>query len=252
MIYSLWFFGIKGMGNSAKRRIFESFGSARAVYEASETELRKYGISEKKMEIIRGNRDLDKAGDVWTMCRKLGISFTTVENREYPDILRPIEEMPFLLFYKGRLRLNDYAHTAAVIGARRCSEEGKNTAIRIASHMAQKDVPIISGMACGIDSYAHTAVLKSGGYTVAVLGHGLDKCYPKEHVRLMKAIEESGTLISEYIPGTPARKYHFPQRNRIIAALAAEIYVVEAGRNSGTRSTIEAGEKFGRSIIVLP
>jgi DNA processing protein len=106
-------------------------------------------------------------------------------------------------------------------------------------------------MAKGIDSYAHTAVLKAQGYTVAVLGNGADICYPREHEKLYAEISERGCIVSEYPPGTVPRKYYFPQRNRLIAALSDELYVIEAGRNSGTRSTVDSCRKYGRYLKQL-
>ena len=104
-------------------------------------------------------------------------------------------------------------------------------------------------MAKGIDSYAHTACLKAGGYTVAVLGCGLDICYPSEHRLLKQRIEEQGLLLSEYPPGTLPHSCHFPKRNRIIAAWSREIYIPEAGKKSGAWITAAYGEKYGRRVL---
>ena len=114
--------------------------------------------------------------------------------------------------------------------------------------MVKQGYPIISGMAKGIDSYAHTAAINSGGYTVAVLGHGLDMCYPLEHETLMECIVDQGLILSEYPPGVKPNKYTFPQRNRIIAGLSDVVYVVDAGGTSGTRSTIKAAERYGKQF----
>ena len=106
-------------------------------------------------------------------------------------------------------------------------------------------------MAKGIDSYAHTAAIKSGGYTIAVLGNGPDICYPKEHERLYEEISVSGCILSEYPPGTETREYRFPKRNRLITALSDRLYVVDAGRNSGTQSTVEKGWEYGREVYIV-
>ena len=105
-------------------------------------------------------------------------------------------------------------------------------------------------MAKGIDSYAHTAALKSFGYTIAVLGNGADICYPKEHERLYEMIAEKGCILSEYPPETGPREYLFPKRNRLIAALSDKLYVLEAGRNSGTNTTVEKAEEYGRKVLL--
>ena len=101
-------------------------------------------------------------------------------------------------------------------------------------------------MAKGIDSYAHTAALKSGGYTIAVLGNGPDICYPKEHQTLYEAIAQMGCVVSEYPPGVTPRSYMFPRRNRLIAALSDKLYIIGAGRNSGTNTTAAFCRKYQR------
>ena len=101
-----------------------------------------------------------------------------------------------------------------------------------------------------MDSYAHTSAIKSGGQTIAVLGNGVDICYPKEHRNLYEAICDNGAIVSEYAPGTIPQRYHFPRRNRIIAAFSEEIYVIDAGGRSGTKSTVEAAVRYGRGVNV--
>ena len=103
---------------------------------------------------------------------------------------------------------------------------------------------MISGMAKGIDAYAHTAVIRNGGDPVAFLGNGTDVCYPSEHRGLMTEIVQHGVIISEYLPGTAPRPYFFPQRNRLIAAWSEKLYIIGAGRNSGTRYTLDYFQKY--------
>ena len=104
-------------------------------------------------------------------------------------------------------------------------------------------------MAKGIDAYAHTAAIKNGGYTIAVLGNGPDICYPGEHIHLYEMIIKNGCVMSEYPPGTKPRQYMFPRRNHLIAALSDEVFVIDTGRNSGTKTTVEACEIYGRNVI---
>ena len=156
--------------------------------------------------------------------------------------------MPVLIYVKGKMMINDFARTAGIIGARRCTHEGKKTAIDIARSLASENCVVISGMAKGIDSYAQTAALKEKGYTIAVAGNGPDICYPREHQALYEAVCENGCVLSEYQPGQRPRKYMFPRRNRIIAALSDELYVIDVGRQSGTHSTVAAGKCYGKKI----
>lgn len=107
---------------------------------------------------------------------------------------------------------------------------------------------LVSGMAKGIDSYAHTVCLNTGGYTVAILGNGLDICYPSEHNKLMKCIEEKGLLISEYPPGTHPDRYRFPRRNRLISSWSDKLFVIQAEKGSGALITAEYSRKYGREV----
>ena len=138
-----------------------------------------------------------------------------------------------------------------IVGARRCTQEEKFKVKEITEQYVSNRTAIISGMAKGIDSYAHTACLKSGGYTVAVLGNGLDICYPCEHRKLMEQIAERGLLISEYPPGTQPAPYRFPKRNRLISAWSDKLIVVAAGRGSGAFITAEYEKKYGREVEVM-
>lgn len=171
------------------------------------------------------------------------------ENDLYPRRFRNITEMPILLYIKGELKINDYEHSSGIVGARRCTAEGRERAIQVAEKAVNNNSAVISGMAKGIDAYAHTAALKNRGYTIAVLGNGPDICYPKEHERLYEEIARHGCICSEYPPGRIPREYNFPMRNRIIAALSDELYVIDAGRNSGTETTAEKCRKYGRKLV---
>ena len=150
--------------------------------------------------------------------------------------------------YTGKLgRLGVFGGSADEL----CTMEGKEKAIDIATYSVKGNTAVISGMAKGIDSYAHTAALRNQGYTIAVLGNGTDICYPKEHEKLYEKIAEQGCILSEYPLGTLPRRYNFPKRNRLIAALSDKLYVIDPDRNSGTISTVESSKKYGREVIGL-
>ena len=158
---------------------------------------------------------------------------------------------PVLLYIIGDLKINSYSRSVGIVGARRCSAEAKHKAIERTMAAVSEGAAVISGLAKGIDSYAHTAAIKSGGYTIAVMGSGPECCYPKEHAALYERICAEGCILSEYHPGIPPLRFHFPARNRLIAALSDELTVVEPGRNSGAYSTVRACEKLGREVQYL-
>ncbi|MBQ9438320.1 MAG: DNA-processing protein DprA [Lachnospiraceae bacterium] len=149
------------------------------------------------------------------------------------------KDMLVILYVKENLKINEFNNSIGIVGARRCTAVGKKTAINTARMAVDANTAVISGMAKGIDSYAHTAAIKSCGYTIAALGNGVDICYPKEHEKLHEEIAERGCVLSEYPPGTPLREYYFPKRNHLIAGLSDKLYVIDAGRNSGTLSTVD-------------
>lgn len=170
---------------------------------------------------------------------------------EYPALLKEIKGYPKELYYIGDVSLLK-KRCAAVVGSRSTTQYGRKTAVEIAGKLAGKDVTVVSGMARGIDTCAHRGTLDAGGRTVAVLGCGVDICYPQENSKLKEEIEKSGLVISEYSPGTEPRPYNFPQRNRIISGLSEMTVVVQARNNSGALITAELAAEQGREVCAVP
>lgn len=201
---------------------------------------------------MRFSRDfIEKAKLIIDNCAKKNIYVITREDDRYPDRFKTIIDMPATLYIKGDLSINERKQSVGVVGARRCSRKGKNDAISITEREVESGSAIISGMAKGIDSYAHTAALNNRGYTIAVLGNGPDICYPGEHMKLYAEIERHGCILSEYPPGTEPKAYSFPRRNRLIAALSDLVYVIDVGRNSGTASTVSYCGKYKRPVRMI-
>lgn len=169
----------------------------------------------------------------------------------YPVQLRMIPEPPERLYCIGDLQLLEMP-MAAVIGSRKCSEYGKQTAMAVGKSLGLGGACVVSGMAKGIDSFGHLGALKNGGKTIAVLGCGVDICYPSENRKLYEQICSEGLVISEYPPGTPPMPFRFPLRNRIIAGLSSVVTVVEAGRDSGALITASLAEDYGREVYAVP
>ena len=160
--------------------------------------------------------------------------------------------MPAVLYARGVLP-DPEKKSVAIVGARNCSTYGKKEALRFAGVLAENGIQIISGMALGVDSWAHIGALEAGGTTIAVLGSGIDVCYPPSHRELYHRILESGGgILSEYEPGMPALPHHFPVRNRIISALADIVLVVEARKKSGSLITASYALEQGKSIYAVP
>jgi DNA processing protein len=182
--------------------------------------------------------------------RLSGIGCIPYAAAAYPPLLRELPDPPALLFYRGRLP-NPELPLAAVVGTRRPSGAAAVQAYDISRELAQGGLPVVSGLALGIDAMAHRGNLEGGAPTIAVLGSGLDHIYPAGNRMLARRIVETGgVLLSEYPPGTEPRKWHFPARNRIIAGLARGILIVEAPQNSGALITAQFALDQGRDLWV--
>ncbi len=169
---------------------------------------------------------------------------------EYPENLRQVGDAPSL-FIAGALKPTDRV-AVAVVGTRNPSTVGREAAYEMASDLARAGVTVVSGMAVGIDTSAHTGALDAGGRTLACLGAGIDVPYPASNRRLMERVLGQGALLSEYPPGSPPLAWHFPARNRIIAGLALGVLVVEAGEKSGALITVDWANKYGRPVMAVP
>lgn len=177
-----------------------------------------------------------------------------IESNKYPQKLKEIYDPPATIYTLGNNRiLNEIG--IAIVGARKATSYGKDVSLKIAKELSQKGINIISGLAIGIDTFAHLGSIQahSFGKTIAVLGSGIDKIYPKENIELArKIIKSGGCIISEYPIGTEAQKKNFPQRNRIISGLSNGILVVEASQKSGALITAEFGLEQGKEVFAIP
>ena len=252
---------MRGIGTVTQNALLDMFTSIKALFlfdEEKNTSL-KYSL-EKKIGKTRLNHflrqrydpDLEKSAiDIVSNAKASGIGVLVRENEAYPKRLWNISDMPVALYTKGKLTINSINNSVGIVGARRCSAHGKLDAIKIATEAADNGGVVISGMAKGIDSYAHTAVLKANGYTIAILGNGADICYPREHEGLYESIIKNGCIVTEYPPKAMPREYYFPRRNRLIAAFSDMLYVIDAGQRSGTKSTVEYAKKYEREVIQI-
>lgn len=176
----------------------------------------------------------------------------TMESDEYPDSLREIQGSPRELYCIGDISLLK-TPCAAIVGSRRYTIYGRQTALMIGKMLAGRGITVVSGMAKGIDSFAHQGALsKQEGKTIAVLGTAIGKPYPASNAALMEEMEEKGLVISEYPPDFPGSQYGFPARNRIISGLSKSVIVVEAGLKSGSLITAQIAGDQGKTVFAVP
>ncbi|HEX6593920.1 MAG TPA: DNA-processing protein DprA [Bacillota bacterium] len=176
----------------------------------------------------------------------------TIVDDNYPRMLKPIHDPPIVLYGLGKLNLLHSSPLISVIGTRTPSREARGKTDFIVKSLVEHDWVIVSGMAKGIDSFAHQLCLQYAGQTIAVLGGGFHHIYPKQHQSLFKQIAKYGLVLSEYSPNQKPRPYHFPERNRIISGLSFGTVVIEAMEKSGTLITVDQALDQGREVYALP
>jgi len=176
----------------------------------------------------------------------------TILSADYPVCFHQLERPPYAIFYQGDWSLMKEAFKVAVIGTRHASAYGRKMTMQLVSQLVQHEAVIVSGLALGIDGEAHRVALEAEGKTIAVLGYGLDQIYPYEHHLLKEEIGTKGLLLTEYPPGVPPRKEHFPMRNRLIAGVSQSVVVVESRIPSGTLSTVNYALQYGKDVFCVP
>jgi len=250
----LWFWltNIPSVGPVRLRKLFQYFDTAEQIYYASEKQLSNVvGLGVKSIQAILASRDLDKIKRCYDKLEQRGIYFVAKNEKKYPKKLLQNYDAPFGIYVRGKLPSEDMK-TIAVVGARDCSTYGLELARYFARELSLAGIQIISGMARGVDSASHRGALEVDRDTYAVLGSGIDVCYPPEHFNLYEEIKTHGGIISEYGLGVNAASMHFPMRNRIISGMSDGILVVEARKKSGSLITADLGLEQGKDIFAIP
>jgi DNA processing protein len=252
--YWYWICNMMEIDNGRKEKLIRFFGDMKELYFASSENLRRTGIlTEKQTEYIINTRKTEKIEREYESLLKKGIRFVSRENPEYPEELRQLEGGPYGLFVKGGLPVSKTGKIA-VVGARKATPYGLEITRYYSRFLASNGIDIISGMALGIDAEAHRGALEAGGKTYAVLGCGVDVCYPRSSTDIYYDIqsEENGGIISEYPPGCAPLARNFPMRNRLISGLSRQILVMEARERSGSLITAALALEQGKDIYALP
>ena len=251
-IYAASLPGCPGLGAKSIRSLISAFGSAEEVWKASDEMIRKaHLLSPKAESSFLSYRAKTSPEEIEEDLYRLEIRCCTWEDENYPLLLSETSNPPAVLFYKGQPPV--WEKTIAVVGMRKATPYGTETASRISRDLAKAGVTVVSGGARGIDSASHEGALAGQTPTVVVLACGLDKVYPPENKNLFQeVICTGGTLISEYPPGTPPLGRQFPARNRIIAGMSRGILVVEAAERSGALITSDFALEEGRDVFAVP
>lgn len=252
-VYLVWLSGITGIGARRFHFLIEHFGSAHEVWLASKEELLRlssYLGSNVVNEIInqRQDRVLDEINN---RLNSLKYRVITLLDDEYPVLLRQIYDPPPVLYCKG-IPIKNHHPAISIVGSRRSTSYGRQMAEKLGYELALAGITVVSGLARGVDAMAHYGALKANGVTVGVLGCGIDRIYPPENRKLFNIMEEEGTIITEYPPGTGPVAGNFPARNRIISGMTNGVLVIEAGIKSGALITVDFALEQGRDVYALP
>jgi DNA processing protein len=250
--YWIWLSLIKNLGSKRKLRLLELYKTPEEIYKLTKEELLNInGIGEAIANDIMISKNEKILNDHIKYMNENNIKIININEREYPQALKEIYDPPISLYVKGNIeKLNN--KNIGIVGCRECTEYGKKSAEYFAYNLSKQNINIVSGLAKGIDSYAHLGSLNTGN-TIAVLGNGLDIIYPKENLELAnEIIKRGGTIISEYPCGTKPDKMKFPARNRIISGISSGIIVIEAKEKSGTLITVDFALEQGREVFVVP
>lgn len=267
--YWIWLSLIPNLGSKKTQELLEKYKKPKTIYHLKEKELSTVkGIGSKTIEKMLNQNLRNSVEKHIEYMQKNNIDIISICDEEYPELLKEIYDPPISLYSKGNTQILNQA-SIGIVGCRDVSNYGKSAAKYFSYHLVKEGRNVISGLAKGVDSYAHIGSIcgqmesyphvdngvKSGncGKTIAVVGNGLDMVYPKENGNLANQIlETGGTILSEYPLGTKPEKMNFPARNRIISGMSNGILVVEAKEKSGTLITVDFALEQGRDVFVVP
>ncbi|MES2280372.1 MAG: DNA-processing protein DprA [Pseudomonadota bacterium] len=250
-----------GVGNEASRKLLATFGSAQAIFEQSPAALRQLGSD--KLERALLDEPATLAELLQTTLEWLAASddrmVVTLGDAAYPASLLNIADPPLMLYMMGVLAMPSAAAAAgaagpgiAIVGSRNPTPQGEINARQFAKSFGASGMCVVSGLAMGVDGAAHDGALLGGGSTIAVVGTGLDRVYPKKHLELAHRIAAQGMIISEFSLGTPPISSNFPKRNRIISGLSQGTLVIEAALKSGSLITARMATEQGKEVFAIP
>ena len=249
-----------GVGNGAARKLLATFGSAQAIFDQSGATLRQLG-SDKLASALQSEPP-NLAAQLQTTVQWLGSGedrhIATLGDAAYPAALLDIEDPPLMLYMLGvqasraDVAIKTVVNSVAIVGSRNPTPQGESNAREFARAFGSAGLCVVSGLALGIDGAAHDGAMLGGGETIAVVGTGLDRVYPKKHLALAHRIARQGMLVSEFPLGTPPLMSNFPRRNRIISGLSLGTLVVEAALKSGSLITARLAAEQGKEVFAIP
>ena len=252
MIYWIWLSLACSPGSTTFGKLIKEFPGAREIYEDEGRKIASVIGYRTSDRTALADKSLDRAKEILSYCKRLKVGILTYADPIYPERLREISNPPVLLYYRGNLPDFNSKFYVGIVGTRKLSDYGRKNAFRFGYDLAAAGSIIVSGMAEGIDGVAMAGALAAGGSTVAVIGSGINVCYPPQHQPLAQQIVKNGCVLTEYPPNTKAFGNNFPKRNRIISALSSAVLVVEGPERSGALITGRCAKEQKRALYALP
>ena len=248
----LYLLTIPNIGPGRIRKLLQVFEGVEQILKAPVQKLtRVEGIDLKLAEYIKRGGEAEVARTQVALLKKHKIDYVFIWDKNYPALLKQIPDAPVILFYRGEFK-DQHKKAIAIVGTRTPSNYGRTVTAELVRQLVGNGLTIASGMARGIDSIAHQVAIQNGGETLAVLGCGVDQCYPPENRELYQKIPRKGAVISEYFVGTGPDAINFPKRNRIISGLSLGTVVIEAGERSGALITAFYALNQNREVFAVP
>lgn len=252
LVYWIWLSLSCTPGSASFSKLLKKYMYAKDIYEANTNDVLKCIDARSSDRANFVERSLDEAQQILDYCNKRNIGILAFSDPRYPNQLRKIHSPPIVLYYRGILPDFNKGLYISIVGTRSLSDYGRKNAFKIAYDLACAGAIVVSGMALGIDGVVHAGVLESGNPTVAVIGCGIDVCYPPQHLKLAREIVKTGCIITEFPPHTKPNGHNFPIRNRIISGLSDATVVIEGRERSGAKITANHAFEQGRAVYALP
>ena len=250
--YWIWLSRIEGLNPKLLNNLLKKYEGPKVLWNKTKEQLVEDGLKESYANEITNSiyrKNLDK---YLKYMKDNYIELINIYDEDYPEKLKQIYDPPVVIFIKGNKEILK-EKSLSIVGCRDCTKYGGYVAKKLAYNLSLSNINIVSGLAKGIDSFAHIGAIEAKGKTIAVVGCGLDTVYPKENKELFnKIIKTNGAIVSEYVIGTKPVAYNFPKRNRIISGLTQGVIVVEAKEKSGTLITVDFALEQGKEVYVVP
>ena len=252
LVYWIWLSLACTPDSTTFAKLIKKYDDPKSVYDATDREIRSVVGAKVSDCSALCDKNTEKAESIYKFCTDQGVGIMTYNDDKFPTSLRDIPTPPVLLYYRGVLPDFNKGFRCAIVGTRSLSDYGRKNAFKLGYDMGTAGATIVSGMAIGIDSVALAGAIAAGATTIAVIGSGIDVCYPQSHLTLARTIVKKGCVLTEYAPGTKPEKFNFPRRNRLISGLCPVTVVVEGKENSGSMITARHAKAQGREVFAFP